>query len=69
MIEKSDPALANLPPRVQEVLRDFVEAARGAFGPDLRAVVLYGSAAEGRLRATSDVNRARDALAEGRQAA
>jgi len=41
---------------VQEVLGDFVEAARGAFGPDLRAVVLYGSAAEGRLRATSDVN-------------
>jgi predicted nucleotidyltransferase len=37
-------------------LGDFVEAARNAFGHDLRSVVLYGSAAEGRLRATSDVN-------------
>src|SRR5262249_23016997 len=48
--------LADVPSRVREVLGDFVEAARGAFGSDLRAVVLYGSAAEGRLRATSDVN-------------
>ena len=27
-----------------------------AFGDDLRSIVLYGSAAEGRLRATSDIN-------------
>jgi predicted nucleotidyltransferase len=37
-------------------LRAFVEQASAAFGGDLRSVVLYGSAAEGRLRATSDVN-------------
>jgi hypothetical protein len=34
----------------------MVEAARRAFGDDLRSIVLYGSAAEGRMRATSDVN-------------
>lgn len=38
------------------VLADFVEGARLAFGGDLRSVVLYGSAAEGQLRPTSDVN-------------
>jgi predicted nucleotidyltransferase len=45
-----------LPPNVGHVLTGFVEAARSAFGHDLRAVVLYGSGAEGKLRATSDVN-------------
>jgi hypothetical protein len=51
-------AIANLavPPQVQQVLGSFVEAAQKAFGANLRSVVLYGSAAEGRLRATSDVN-------------
>jgi predicted nucleotidyltransferase len=37
-------------------LREFVDAAVTALGPDLRSVVLFGSAAEGRLRLTSDVN-------------
>ena len=46
----------NVPDRVREVLDAIVEGARRAFGDDLRSVVLYGSAAEGRLRATSDVN-------------
>jgi hypothetical protein len=32
------------------------ESARAAFGDDLVSVLLYGSAAEGALRATSDVN-------------
>ncbi len=41
---------------VDQGLAAFVEAARSAFGPDLRSVVLFGSAAEGRLRQTSDVN-------------
>jgi predicted nucleotidyltransferase len=45
-----------LPPEVKRVLLGFVEAARAALGADLRSVVLYGSAAEGKLRATSDVN-------------
>jgi predicted nucleotidyltransferase len=34
----------------------FVSAARTAFGDDLISIVLFGSAAEGRLRVTSDVN-------------
>jgi predicted nucleotidyltransferase len=37
-------------------VRAFVDAAVATLGPDLRSVVLFGSAAEGRLRATSDVN-------------
>jgi predicted nucleotidyltransferase len=45
-----------LPPNVGRVLTGFVDQARSAFAGDLRAVVLYGSGAEGKLRATSDVN-------------
>jgi predicted nucleotidyltransferase len=45
-----------LPEPAASVLAGFTEAAREAFGPDLRSVVLYGSAAEGRLRPTSDLN-------------
>ncbi|HEX9002758.1 MAG TPA: nucleotidyltransferase domain-containing protein [Blastocatellia bacterium] len=48
--------LQALPANVTRVLTDFTSAAEQAFGADLRAIVLYGSAAEGRLRATSDVN-------------
>lgn len=46
----------NLPISVQRVLGEFLMAAEKSFGAHLRAAVLYGSAAEGRLRATSDVN-------------
>lgn len=46
----------NLPPHVAQALHDFVAAAHSAFGAALRSVVLSGSGAEGRLRATSDVN-------------
>lgn len=49
-------AEVELPEPQNEALRTFVEAARAALGDELRAIVLYGSAAEGRLRATSDVN-------------
>lgn len=49
-------AVKDLPLPVAQALGDFVTASREAFGEGLRAVVLYGSAAEGRLRATSDVN-------------
>ncbi len=45
-----------LPEPVDRVLADFVEAARSSLGSNLRSIVLYGSAAEGRLRQTSDVN-------------
>jgi predicted nucleotidyltransferase len=41
---------------VEPVLAELAEAARGAFGTGLAAVVLFGSAAEDRLRASSDVN-------------
>lgn len=46
----------DLPGTVRRSLADLLEAARAAFGQGLRSVVLFGSAAEGRLRATSDVN-------------
>ena len=45
-----------LPPDVSQGLAEFVDSAKSALGPDLVSVVLFGSAAEGRLRATSDVN-------------
>lgn len=48
--------ITTLPPNVGRGLTGFVEQARSAFADDLRAVVLYGSGAEGKLRATSDVN-------------
>src|SRR5438105_3354951 len=41
---------------VEAALADFVAAAKEALGDHLRAIVLYGSAAEGALRARSDVN-------------
>src|SRR2546427_11219458 len=46
----------DLPAEVARALDDFVAAAREAFGDALESVVLFGSAAEGALRATSDVN-------------
>jgi len=48
--------LPDLPTQVTRVLSEFVFAAQAAFATDLRAIILFGSAAEGRLRATSDVN-------------
>jgi predicted nucleotidyltransferase len=47
---------SDLPPDVERSITAFVDSAKAAFESDLIAVVLYGSAAEGRLRATSDVN-------------
>lgn len=49
-------AFQDLPSNVVRILTEFSAAARQTFGEDLRAIVLYGSAAEGRLRPTSDVN-------------
>jgi predicted nucleotidyltransferase len=46
----------DVPDDVRRIIDALVESARTAFGPDLRSVILYGSAAEGRMRATSDVN-------------
>ncbi len=45
-----------LPEDVRRVVDSLVSSARDAFGDALRSVTLYGSGAEGRLRATSDVN-------------
>lgn len=42
--------------QAESVIQSFVEAAKTAFGQDLVSAVLFGSAAEGKLRATSDVN-------------
>lgn len=50
------PASLALEPAVQSALDDFVESCQASFRGDLAAIVLFGSAAEGRLRATSDVN-------------
>src|SRR5688500_1441762 len=45
-----------LPEEIRRVVDSLVSDARDAFGDELRSVILYGSGAEGRLRATSDVN-------------
>ena len=47
---------ATLPQDVGEGLESFVSGAKDALGEDLVSLVLFGSAAEGRMRATSDVN-------------
>ena len=46
----------DLPDEVAHILGTFVESTERAFGETLVAVVLYGSAAEGALRPSSDVN-------------
>ncbi len=48
--------MTNLPAEIEQNLSTFVAAARHAFQDELRAIVLYGSAADGQMRATSDVN-------------
>jgi predicted nucleotidyltransferase len=48
--------MTELQAQVDRSVDAFVAAAKAAFETDLVAVVMYGSAAEGRLRATSDVN-------------
>ena len=49
-------AAGDLPETVTRVLDEFVSEARAALGETLHAIVLFGSAAENRIRATSDVN-------------
>jgi predicted nucleotidyltransferase len=48
--------IEDLPPSVAAILEEFVGTLLQAAGPRLDAVILFGSAAEGRLRSTSDVN-------------
>jgi predicted nucleotidyltransferase len=45
-----------LPDTVSRLLSEFVDEAKACLGSTLSAVVLFGSAAENRLRKTSDVN-------------
>src|SRR5689334_15903802 len=45
-----------LPGDVASVLEQFILDARAALGQDLDSIVLFGSAAEGRLRPASDIN-------------
>lgn len=45
-----------LPPEIDQGLNEFLDAACQAFGEELISAVLFGSAAEGRLRSVSDVN-------------
>lgn len=45
-----------LEPAVQSALNEFVQSCQASFRNELASIVLFGSAAEGRLRATSDVN-------------
>ena len=47
---------ANLPENIRTVLSGFLASAQQAFADDLRAAVLFGSAADGSLRKSSDVN-------------
>src|SRR4051812_12577206 len=55
-MEGSIARLDGLPAHVASVLSDFAARARDVLADDLVSVVLFGSAAEGRLRPTSDVN-------------
>jgi predicted nucleotidyltransferase len=48
--------VSEMPPAVERVLADLVQAAKDSFEDDLSSMVLFGSGAEGRLRATSDLN-------------
>jgi predicted nucleotidyltransferase len=47
---------SDLPADVADALGQFTAAGVRAFGGSLKSVLLFGSAAEGRMRATSDVN-------------
>ena len=45
-----------LPTAISRAINDFLDVVDGTFGDRLVSAVLFGSAAEGRVRATSDVN-------------
>src|SRR5262245_49917226 len=53
----SDVILPNgLSPETQKLLKDFIADAQSCFADRLIAAILFGSAAEGRMRPSSDVN-------------
>lgn len=47
---------SDLPDDVAAALAEFTATSVASFGHSLKSILLFGSAAEGRLRATSDVN-------------
>jgi predicted nucleotidyltransferase len=47
---------SDLPVDVVDALDEFASASIDTFGDTLKSILLFGSAAEGRMRATSDVN-------------
>src|SRR5258708_19550266 len=56
MADADGSTLQGLPPNVATLLSEFLKAAQAAYSSDLVSVVLYGSAAEGRMGPASDVN-------------
>jgi predicted nucleotidyltransferase len=56
MLPASSHPVDDLPATVGRVLDEFVQAARAELGEALHSIVLFGSAAENRIRPTSDVN-------------
>ena len=50
------PWASDLPGDIADALEEFKNRSVEAFGDSLKSLLLFGSAAEGRLRATSDVN-------------
>jgi predicted nucleotidyltransferase len=56
MADADGSTLQGLPPNVATLLSEFLKAAQTAYSSDLVSVVLYGSAAEGRMGPASDVN-------------
>lgn len=46
----------DMPPAMEHALDELVTAAKNSFQDDLASIVLFGSGAEGQLRATSDLN-------------
>src|SRR5258708_6936320 len=53
---EEDDFLNGLPANLNRVLTGFIESSKDVFEKDLVSVVLYGSTAEGKTRAVSDVN-------------
>jgi hypothetical protein len=56
MAENLDLRFEGVPENVAAVLSTFMNTINTAYSTDLASVVLYGSAAEGKLTSTSDVN-------------
>lgn len=51
-----NPTANTLAQNIEELLQSLINAAKQAFGDDLKSFILFGSGAEGRLRPVSDLN-------------